>query len=133
MATTTFNSKASGNLRDVQGMVTRCDTMAFDDRKVYLLHIENGAQRERFWLEHDQSNPHFLPPMNGEWISGTVSKLMSIDDCRNVDGESFKPVLNLKNSTRNSEDAAFAWFRQQEADRRRNEIKKNNSSDPEPQ
>ncbi len=133
MTTAKFNSKACANMREIQGMVTQCDVAVYDDRKIYTVHIENGSQHESFWLEHNQSDPHFQPPMKGDWVSGTVNKLLSVDDCEAVGGAHYKPVLSLKNSTQDSEAAAFAWFHQQEVNRRRAEIKKNNGGGNKPE
>ncbi len=133
MTTTTFNSKACANMREIQGMVTQCDVAVYDDRKIYTVHIENGSQHESFWLEHNQSDPHFQPPMKGDWVSGTVNKLLAVTHCETLAGETFKPVLNLENSTRNSEEEAFAWFRRQEIEKHRAEIKKNNGGGNKPE
>lgn len=107
-----FNRAGDFEVRYVKGHVVACDVMVRNHRKIYAVHIENGSQRESFWLAHDESDKQFHQPLVGEWVSGTVN---TFDDCQNFADLTLKPIFDFKNRTRTSEDDAFDWFKRQAA------------------
>lgn len=89
--------------RKVQGEVIGCDTKIDGMETIHAVHIRNGSLTESFWVASE------LKPVIGEWVKGTIN---TFDDTVMFADLRLKPIFDLENQTRNSEQEAFDWFRQ---------------------
>ena len=87
--------------RRVQGEVTGCDTKTENGQTVHAVHIKNGSLNESFWVASDQK------PVVGEWVKGTIN---TFDDTAMFADLRLKPIFDLQNQTRRSEQEAFDWL-----------------------
>lgn len=107
-----FSRAANFEVKPVRGVVEQVDTLEEGGKKVYVLHVANGKQRESFWLAHNYADPYFYAPRQGDQVKGTVN---TFDDNLEFAGETHKPVFDFENLSNDSERAAFAWFKAQAA------------------
>jgi hypothetical protein len=107
-----FSRAANFEAKPLRGVVENVDTFESEGKKVYVLHVKNGGQREAFWLNHNDSDPDFRAPRQGDLVKGVINAYGAGVEFA---GETHKPLFDFKNLSNNSERAASAWFRTQTA------------------
>jgi|GEM_PF-3453708 hypothetical protein len=111
-----FTRAAEHEMTPVNGIIDECHILHEGGRKIFIIHVRNGAKTNAFWLEHHQNDPYFLPPRTGDQVKGIIN---TMDDNIQFLEHSYKPIFDFQNTSNNSEREAFAWFARQAAEKKK--------------
>jgi hypothetical protein len=111
-----FTRATTHEMTPVMGMIEECATLHEGGRKIFIIHVRNGAKTNAFWLEHLHHDPYFVTPRTGDHVKGIVN---TMDDTIQFLEHSYKPIFDFQNLSNNSEREAFAWFARQAAEKKK--------------